>query len=165
MPEHSLHIEYCLLAGLTDVKALKAVNDVIDFPNFRARYRNFRQEMGIPLPTHRFNHNLARKHPTDAEMDVRYLETESPQFRIAYFLHHYLDLFSEHQRESNRSISECRRWARQEMNLIFGNLLHSADVKEGFVAAETFFLSPESESFLQELPMKRKELKMALKNS
>lgn len=162
MPKHLLHIEYCLLAGLTDVKMVGIVNDIIDFPNFRYGYRTFRKKAGSPLPRSGMNHNLARSSHEDAELDAMYLQQQPADFRIAYFLHHFLDLYSKHKEKRARTVAECRSWARGEMYRIFGrnrlqgNLLTRCRLGDEFKRAETFFISPKSQFFLEKLPAQRK---------
>lgn len=164
MPEQPLHIEYCQLAGLMDLRTLKTVNDMIDTPNFRYGYRTFRAKIGSPLPRTAFDHNLARKFTQDAELDIRFLKKQTAEFRVAYFLHHFLDLYSERKSTEERSVSECRSWARKEMSRIFGcqrsqgDLLTRYCLRSEFLIAEKFFISPKSQFWLQKLPAKRKEL-------
>ena len=43
----------------------------------------------------KFNHDLARHYASDAEMDLRFLKRHKGELRIAYFLHHLLDLCEE----------------------------------------------------------------------
>ena len=157
VPCHKLHIEYCMKAGITDEVLLKNVNDMIDFPMFYRKYKQFRMNCGKPLTYHgKFNNDLAIKYPEDAELDIKFLSKQSEDFCVAYFLHHFLDLYKDKTRQSKKmTLGEKRSWARDVMKKVFGNkrpgeILLTGRIKNYYKQAEDFFISPKSQYWLQE---------------
>jgi hypothetical protein len=162
MPHQELHREFYRLAGLTNEKTMKIVDDMIDHANFGAGYRTFRQRIGHPLPPGSGwkNHNRARRNPLDAQLELMYLQEKPTEFRVAYFLHHGLDLYSDHKGKTDRSISECRTWAWSKMNSIFNKVMISrCRLTDEFREAEGFFKSSKSQYWLDRLLAKKKAVK------
>ena len=68
----------------------------------------------------KFNNDLARTYPEDAKLDIKFLSSQTEDFCVAYFLHHYLDLYNDKTRYSkDATLGEKRSWVRVKMNNIF----------------------------------------------
>lgn len=157
VPCHKLHIEYCTKAGITDEALLRNVNDMIDFPRHYKKYREFRIKCGKPLTYYgKFNNDLAINYPEDAELDIKFLSKQTEDFCVAYFLHHFLDLYKDKTRQSKKmTLGEKRSWARDVMKKVFGNkrpgkTLLTGHIKNYYKRAEEFFISPKSQYWLRE---------------
>lgn len=155
MPSHKLHIEYSRKAGITDEVVLRNVNDMIDFPRCYHKYRKFRIDCGKPIEYgDKFNNDLARTYPEDAELDVKFLFSQTEDFCVAYFLHHFLDLYNDKTRYSkNATLGEKRSWVRNKMNKIFlysftGKNLITGRMRDCYIRAENFFKGPKSQYWL-----------------
>jgi hypothetical protein len=164
VPNHTKHTAYCALLEISP-DAAKLANEIIDAPRSVPTYKAFRIRCGDRLyekwetdcvgKPPKYNHDLARKYAEDAELDIRFVKRQTTEVRIAYFLHHLLDLFEEHSRPPHATVAKCRSHARQRMKEIFGsdrkegNLLARYGLREDYMRAEKFFIGPKSQSWLQ----------------